>query len=42
MLENALVPHDGKIRAPELPGLGMQVKPEVWSNPAAITRTSTA
>jgi L-alanine-DL-glutamate epimerase-like enolase superfamily enzyme len=42
MLENPLVPHNGKIRAPELPGLGMQVKPEVWTNPAAITRTSTA
>ena len=42
MLENPLVPREGKIRVPELPGLGMQVKPEVWTNPAAITRTSTA
>ena len=42
MLENPLVPQNGKIRAPELPGLGMQVKPEVWTNPAAITRTSAA
>ncbi len=42
MLENPLVPHDGKIRVPELPGLGMQIKPEVWTNPAAITRTTTA
>jgi galactonate dehydratase len=42
MLENPLVPHDGKIRVPELPGLGMQIKPEVWTNPAAITRTTNA
>ena len=41
MLENPIVPHDGKIRAPELPGLGIQIKPEVWTNPAAITQTST-
>jgi L-alanine-DL-glutamate epimerase-like enolase superfamily enzyme len=42
MLENPVVPHNGKVRAPELPGLGMQIKPEVWTNPAAITHTTTA
>jgi galactonate dehydratase len=42
MLENPIVPHNGRVSAPELPGLGMQIKPEVWTNPAAITRTTTA
>jgi len=42
MLANPIVPSDGKISAPELPGLGMEVKPEVWTHPAAVTRTSTA
>src|SRR5271157_202736 len=41
MLENPLVPRNGKIHAPELPGLGMEIKPEVWTHPAAITRTTT-
>jgi galactonate dehydratase len=40
MLENPLVPKDGHVQAPELPGLGMQVKPEVWTHPAAVTRVS--
>jgi L-alanine-DL-glutamate epimerase-like enolase superfamily enzyme len=42
MLENPIIPKDGKVRAPELPGLGMEIKPEVWTNPAAITRSTTA
>jgi hypothetical protein len=37
-----MVPRNGKIRAPELAGLGMEIKPEVWAHPAAITRTTTA
>lgn len=41
MLENPLVPRNGVVRAPELPGLGMEIKPEVWQHPAAITRSST-
>ncbi|MGD0696579.1 MAG: mandelate racemase/muconate lactonizing enzyme family protein [Terriglobia bacterium] len=40
MLENPIVPGDGKVRAPELPGFGMQIKPEVWTHPSAVTRTT--
>jgi len=40
MLNHPIVPKDGCIRVPELPGLGMEVKPEVWAHPAAITRTT--
>jgi len=40
MLSNPLVPKNGHVQAPELPGLGMEVKPEVWTHPAAITRVS--
>jgi L-alanine-DL-glutamate epimerase-like enolase superfamily enzyme len=39
-LVNPLIPHNGRICAPELPGLGMEVKPEVWAHPAAITRST--
>jgi L-alanine-DL-glutamate epimerase-like enolase superfamily enzyme len=41
MLQNPLVPRSGAVRAPELPGLGMEIKPEVWRDRSAITRTST-
>jgi L-alanine-DL-glutamate epimerase-like enolase superfamily enzyme len=41
MLENPLVPSNGSIEAPELPGFGMNVKPEVWKHPAAINHSST-
>jgi len=41
MLSNPLVPKDGAMRVPELPGFGMEIKPEVWTHPAAVTRTST-
>ncbi len=40
MLENPLVPKDGHVEAPELPGLGMEVKPEVWTHPAAVRQVS--
>jgi L-alanine-DL-glutamate epimerase-like enolase superfamily enzyme len=42
MLVNPMVPHEGKVRAPELPGFGMEIKPEIWSHPAAVTRTTSA
>ena len=42
MLENPLVPKDGTIEAPNLPGFGMRIKPEVWEHPAAVKRTSSA
>jgi L-alanine-DL-glutamate epimerase-like enolase superfamily enzyme len=40
MLLNPIVPEDGFVRVPELPGFGMEIKPEVWSHPAAIHRSS--
>jgi hypothetical protein len=39
MLNHPIVPKDGCTRAPELPGPGIEIKPEVW-HPAAITRTT--
>jgi galactonate dehydratase len=42
MLENPLVPADGTIEAPELPGFGMRIKPEIWKHPKAITKTTQA
>jgi len=42
MLTNPLIPKDGAVLVPELPGFGMEIKPEVWTHPAAITRTSSA
>jgi galactonate dehydratase len=40
MLENPLVPKDGHITAPELPGFGMRIKREAWEHPAAVRRTT--
>jgi L-alanine-DL-glutamate epimerase-like enolase superfamily enzyme len=40
MLENPIVPADGHVTAPDLPGFGMRVKPEVWEHPKAVVRTS--
>ncbi len=42
MLENPLVPKNGAISAPELPGFGMQIKPEIWNHPAAVRQTTKA
>ena len=42
MLENPLMPKDGHIEAPDLPGFGMQIKPEAWNHPRAIRRVSQA
>jgi hypothetical protein len=42
MLENPILPVDGTVAAPDLPGFGMRVKPEVWEHPKAIVRTSVA
>lgn len=41
MLENPIVPRNGAVEAPELPGFGLQIKPEVWKHPAAVVQTST-
>jgi L-alanine-DL-glutamate epimerase-like enolase superfamily enzyme len=41
MLSNPLVPKDGAVRVPELPGFGMEIEPEVWTHPAAVTRATT-
>jgi len=40
MLENPLVPKDGHIQAPDLPGFGMRIKPEAWNHPKAIRRVT--
>jgi galactonate dehydratase len=40
MLENPIIPRNGHIAVPELPGFGMQIKPEVWKHPAAVTQTT--
>ena len=40
MLENPIVPSGGTVAAPDLPGFGMLVKPEVWEHPAAVRRVS--
>jgi len=40
MLNNPMMPKGGAVRVPELPGFGMEIKPEVWTHPAAITRTT--
>ena len=42
VLNNPLSPKEGAVRVPELPGFGMEIKPEVWTHPAAVTRTTTA
>jgi galactonate dehydratase len=40
MLESPIVPVDGTVAAPDLPGFGLRVKPEVWEHPKAIVRSS--
>ncbi len=40
MLDNPIIPENGTIAAPELPGFGMQVKPEVWEHPNVVRRVS--
>ncbi len=42
MIQNPIVPEAGFVRVPELPGFGMDIKPEVWRHPTAISRTSGA
>jgi galactonate dehydratase len=40
MLVDPIMPVDGTVAAPELPGFGMRVKPEVWEHPKAVVRTT--
>jgi len=40
MLENPIIPSDGSVAVPELPGFGMVIKPGVWKHPSAIVQTS--
>ncbi|MCW5976961.1 MAG: mandelate racemase/muconate lactonizing enzyme family protein [Bryobacteraceae bacterium] len=42
MLANPIVPRDGVVTAPDLPGFGMQVKPEVWDHPKVVRRVTEA
>ena len=39
--DNPIVPRNSKVEVPELPGFGMQVKPDIWKHPEAVIRTST-
>ncbi len=41
-LVDPIAPKDGFITAPEAPGFGMEVKPEIWNHPAAVTQTTKA
>jgi L-alanine-DL-glutamate epimerase-like enolase superfamily enzyme len=41
-LAEPLTPKDGFISAPEAPGFGMEVRPEIWKHPAAIIQTTKA
>ena len=40
MLDNPIVPKNGAVEAPDLPGFGMRVKPEAWDHPAAVRQTT--
>jgi len=42
MLEAPLRPVNGSVAAPEEPGFGMRIKPEVWRHPNAVVRASAA
>jgi L-alanine-DL-glutamate epimerase-like enolase superfamily enzyme len=42
MLENPLMPKDGCISVPELPGFGMRIKREVWEHPKSVHRVTKA
>jgi L-alanine-DL-glutamate epimerase-like enolase superfamily enzyme len=41
-LVDPISPKEGFISAPESPGFGMEVKPEIWQHPAAVTQTTKA
>ena len=40
MLDNPLKPASGGIVAPDAPGFGMEIKPEIWKHPAAVFETT--
>jgi L-alanine-DL-glutamate epimerase-like enolase superfamily enzyme len=40
MLDDPLMPAKGTIAAPDAPGFGMQIKPEIWKHPKAVLRTT--
>ena len=40
MLVNPLKPSNGSIAAPDGPGFGMEILPEVWSHPKAVVQTT--
>ncbi len=40
MLDNPLKPAEGGIAAPDAPGFGMEIKPEIWRHPAAVVQTT--
>ncbi len=42
MLDNPILPSGGTVAAPDLPGFGMQLKPNLWQHPKAVRRLSEA
>jgi hypothetical protein len=40
MLENPIVPKEGFVEAPDLPGFGMLIRKEAWEHPAAVRRST--
>jgi len=42
MLENPIIPKEGSVAAPELPGFGMRIRQEAWNHPAAVRQTTGA
>lgn len=40
ILIDPIAPKDGFITAPDAPGFGMEIKPELWKHPAAVIQTS--
>jgi len=41
-LVDPIAPSDGYISAPEAPGFGMEVQPDVWKHPAAVIQSTKA
>lgn len=40
MLMNPLKPSGGSIAAPDQPGFGMEIRPEIWEHPKAVVQTT--
>lgn len=40
ILENPIIPSNGTVAVPELPGFGMRIKPAIWDHPAAVRQVT--